>query len=250
MLEARGLTVTTARVTRLCELSAVVKPGELTALIGPNGAGKTTLLDCLAGSLLPSKGQILLEGKTLSQWAPLALARRRAVLPQRSTLNFPFTVLEVVLMGRTPYWLGHEEQVKDREIAMQAMDATDCLHLQNKCYTRLSGGEQQRVQLARVLTQVWNCNPEAPAYLLLDEPVSSLDLAHQFSLMEFLKKFAGQGAGVLVVMHDLNLVKRYADSLWVLSKGSMVENGTVLDCLKADLIQQVFEVSAEAVLSL
>lgn len=244
MLEARHLSVT----ARLSELSAAVKPGEMTALIGPNGAGKTTLLDCLAGSLRPSRGHILLDGKALSQWAPLELARKRAVLPQRSILNFPFSVLEVVLMGRTPYWLGREEKILDREIAEQAMGATDCLHLQQKIYTRLSGGEQQRVQLARVLTQVWTCSSDAPAYLLLDEPVSSLDLAHQFSLMEFLKRFAGQGAGVFIVMHDLNLVKRFADRLWVLSRGKMVASGTIDDCLNAELIQQVFKVSAEAVL--
>ena len=248
MLEAREISVVTNGVNRLTEMTVSLQAGELTALIGPNGAGKTTLLECLAGSLLPATGQVLLDGKLLSEWAALELARKRAVLPQNSTLNFPFSVLEVVLMGRTPYWLGQKETTFDLKIAVQAMEATDCLHLQHQYFTRLSGGEQQRVQLARVLAQVWISRQDSPAYLLLDEPVSALDLAHQFSLMKFLKEFARQGAGVCIVMHNLNLVKHYADSLWVVSGGQLVENGAIDTCLNADLIQQVFRVSAEAVM--
>lgn len=248
MLEARQISVVTSGVNRLSAMTVTLQAGEITALIGPNGAGKTTLLECLAGSLQPAAGEVLLEGEHLSAWPGLELARRRAVLLQHSTLNFPFSVLEVVLMGRIPYWLGRKETAEDLKIAELAMQATDCLHLEHQLFTRLSGGEQQRVQLARVLAQVWTCSQNEPAYLLLDEPVSALDLAHQFSLMQFLRQFAQQGAGVCVVMHNLNLVQQYADSLWVLSGGRLVADGTSDTCLNADLIQRVFKVSADAVL--
>lgn len=248
MLEAREISVVTTGVNRLTEMTVDLQVGQLTALIGPNGAGKTTLLECLAGSLLPATGQVLLDGKPLSEWTALELAQKRAVLPQHSTLSFPFSVLEVVLMGRTPYWLGQKESKVDLDIAVLAMEATDCLHLQHQYFTRLSGGEQQRVQLARVLAQVWTSRQDNPAYLLLDEPVSALDLSHQFSLMKFLQEFARQGAGVCIVMHNLNLVKQYADRVWVVSGGKLVENGAIDTCLNADLIQQVFGVSADAVL--
>lgn len=248
MLEASRISVTTGNTTRIKDISLTLRTGEVTALIGPNGAGKTTLLNTLAGSIHPSSGEVTLDGKKLASWEPLTLARKRAVLPQRSALNFAFPVIDVVAMGRTPHWPGRSQNQTDREIAGQALSATDSLHLRDKLYTRLSGGEQQRVQLARVLAQVWNASLDNPVYLLLDEPVSGLDLAHQFALMVFLREFAANGAAVLMVLHDLKLVQRYADMLWVLSGGKLLQEGKTANCMNAELIQEVFQVPPDAVL--
>ena len=248
MLEANHVSVFSGKAERLSDVSLRLRSGRITALIGPNGAGKTTLLNTMAGSIRPSYGEVTLSGKKLGSWEPLKLARKRSVLPQRSALSFAFPVIDVVLMGRTPHWPGRGQSPKDLEIAEQALFVTDSLDLRNKIYTQLSGGEQQRVQLARVLAQVWNAKPDNPACLLLDEPVSGLDLAHQYALMGFLQEFAANGAAVLMVMHDLKLVQQYADTLWVLLSGKLVTEGKTADCLNADLIQEVFRVPPEAVL--
>jgi len=138
MLEASRISVITGKATRLSNVSLTLRTGEVTALIGPNGAGKTTLLNTLAGSIQPSSGEVTLDRKKLANWEPLTLARKRAVLPQRSALNFAFPVLDVVAMGRTPHWPGRSQSQTDREIAEQALSATDSLHLRDKLYTQLS----------------------------------------------------------------------------------------------------------------
>ena len=228
----------------LNQVSLAMRPGELLALVGPNGAGKSTLLQLLTGERQPTHGQILLDGRPLPDWPAWLLARRRAVLPQSSSLAFPFTALEVVLLGRTPHCVGGERD-RDRHIAWQALAVADVVGLAERLYTTLSGGERQRVQLARVMAQIWDPPLDgSPRYLLLDEPVSSLDLAHQHAVLTLAHRLSRRGSGVLAVLHDLNLAAQYADRIAVLQAGRLQALGTPRDVLQAALIQQVFGVQA------
>ncbi|HID83331.1 MAG TPA: heme ABC transporter ATP-binding protein [Chromatiales bacterium] len=241
MLEASHITVQIGQATLLSDVSVSLKPGEVVAVVGPNGAGKSTLLNVLSGDQKITQGEVRLEDKLLTDYSRQMLAKKRAVLPQQSSLAFPFSVLDVVLMGRSPHLDGGAETEKDYRIVHKALAATEVEHLAGRIYTTLSGGERQRVQLARVLTQIWDCSD--PGYLLLDEPVSALDLAHQHSMLKLVRKFAEDGAGVLVVLHDLNLALQYCDDVWVLKAGRLTADGKVDKILTAQLIENVFDVS-------
>ncbi|MGE9294524.1 MAG: ATP-binding cassette domain-containing protein, partial [Puniceicoccales bacterium] len=178
MLEARQLTFSYGKHAVLDGVSLSLQPGKLVALLGTNGAGKSTLLKILTGELTPRKGEILLENKALHDWHTRDLAQVRAVLPQEPRLAFNFTVRDVVLMGRTPH-VQRGETLRDREICQLALRRVDLQDFENRYYLELSGGERQRVHLARVLAQIWEPQEQCPRYLLMDEPVAGLDLAHQ-----------------------------------------------------------------------
>jgi len=216
---------------------------EVIAILGANGAGKTTLLKLLCGDLSPSEGDVLFDGKLLSRWSARELAQRRAVLPQSSTLDFAFNVEEVVLMGRTPHIEGSEKP-KDMDICRSALSK---VHMQNywgRLYTTLSGGERQRIHLARVLAQLWDLPVDKPGCLFLDEPTSSLDLAHQHICLKIAQEFAASGGVSVVVLHDLNLALRYADRVFVLHEGAMIAQGITSEVLTSQLIEKVFQVRA------
>ncbi len=218
-----------------------VRPGEVTAVLGPNGAGKTSLLRLLSGELPPDSGEVTLDDEGLHDLAHAARARRLAVLPQHSVLNFPFTAEEVAALGRTPHATG---VAADRRIVASALAAVDLEHLASREYTRLSGGEKQRVQLARVLAQIWGEAPGDTRYLLLDEPTASFDLAHQRMTLEIVRRLAGEGVGVLIVLHDLNLAARCADQLVLLHGGAVAFSGPPVDVLTVESIRAVFDVDA------
>ncbi|WP_340119547.1 heme ABC transporter ATP-binding protein [Pelagibius sp. 7325] len=223
--------------------SLAVAPGEVVAVLGPNGAGKSTLLAVLAGTLRPQQGEAALEGRALADWPPRALALRRAVLPQHSELAFGFPVLEVVLLGRSPH-AGASSRADDLAIAVACLAEAEVSHLAHRLYTTLSGGERQRVQLARVLAQIDFAQTDGgdrPRYLLLDEPTSSLDLAHQHATLKTARRAAQRGIGVLAILHDLNLAAMYADRLVVLSRGSLAAEGTPVDVLTEDLVRGTFD---------
>lgn len=215
--------------------------GEILAVIGPNGAGKTSLVRALTGILpLPADGRcgrVLAGGLDLAHVSPAERARRMAVVPQARQLPAAFTVWETVLIGRTAYlnWLGQTGQ-QDEELARSAMQRTNTLHLAQRRIDELSGGEQQRVLLARALAQ------NAPL-LLLDEPTSHLDFKYQFSLLDQLRQLSRQDRlGILLVLHDLNLVARYADRVALLVDGQIHALGTPEEVLSAALLSQAYEV--------
>jgi iron complex transport system ATP-binding protein len=243
MLVAQELWVTVGRHTVLADVSLRLSPGEVVAVVGPNGAGKSTLLKALCGDLTPTRGEVLLEGQRLSAWAQRARAQVMAVLPQDSTLVFPFTALEVVLMGRTPHLRGYET-ARDDDIAHLALETVGMAHCAHRLYPTLSGGECQRVQLARILAQVWETPPTGARYLLLDEPTASLDLAHQHRTLTTAQGFAHAGAGVLAIVHDLNLAAQYAERIVVLHRGRPLASGRPADVLTPEIIQTAFAVSA------
>jgi iron complex transport system ATP-binding protein len=226
--------------------SLAVAPGEVVAVLGPNGAGKSTLLAVLAGSLRPQRGAAALEGRALAEWSPRALALRRAVLPQHSELAFGFPVLEVVLLGRSPH-AGTTSRAEDLAVAEACLAEAEVSHLVHRLYTTLSGGERQRVQLARVLAQIDYPRGErrAPRYLLLDEPTSSLDLAHQHATLRTARRAAERGIGVLAILHDLNLAALYADRLVVLSRGALAAEGAPQAVLTEALVREVFDLAVQ-----
>ncbi|MGB1140991.1 MAG: heme ABC transporter ATP-binding protein [Halioglobus sp.] len=240
-LHARDIALELSGVKLLEGIDLSVKPGEVTAVLGPNGAGKTSLLRVLCGELLPMAGDVSLAGEPIGHWSSVERARRLAVLPQHSLLDFPFFGEEVVMLGRTPHDTGREH---DEAVVRQALEAVDGTHLARRVYTHLSGGEKQRIQLARVLAQVWEPVAGAERFLVLDEPTSSLDLAHQRLTLATVRRLAERGVGILVVLHDLNLAARCADTLVLLQCGRMAFAGAPADVLTVDNIQQVFDVQA------
>jgi ABC-type cobalamin/Fe3+-siderophores transport system ATPase subunit len=208
----------------------------LITIAGPNGAGKSTLLGILAGLRSPYRGSCTFAGKEVRQWHKREFARRVAFLPQSVRMEFPFTVEEVVLMGRTPYASGWFQTTEDRSAAEESMATTDTLAFRRRDFRTLSGGEAQRVILASALTQ----RPEA---LLLDEPATHLDLRHQWSLYRLLGELANSML-VVAVTHDLNLALRFSHRVMVLEDGRIAGDGTPADVLNPDLIARVFGVQA------
>jgi iron complex transport system ATP-binding protein len=239
VLEAVGIVFTAGGKRLVDAVNCAVAAGECVALLGPNGAGKSTLLKILCRQVMPTAGAAHFDGRPLRDWKDRDLARRRAVLPQSGPVPFAFTAREIVLLGRLPHGDGHRQG----RLADTAMARTDTLHLAGREVTTLSGGEMQRVHLARVLVQL-GANPGPGHALLLDEPVSSLDPAHQHAVLREARALAGQGVAVLVVLHDLNLAAQYADRLILMKNGALAADGTPGDVLTAARLGPVFGVRA------
>jgi iron complex transport system ATP-binding protein len=212
----------------LRNVSLAVEPGEIIALVGPNGAGKSSLLRALAGDTNPTSGRVLLENRPIDDYHPRELALKRAVLPQQTVLQFAFSVREVVEMGR-----GVRRLDDDDEIITTSLRKTDSLDLADRIYPSLSGGEQARVTLSRVLSQ-------ETRILLLDEPTASLDLHHQQLVMEISRDLVAGGASVVVILHDLNLAAAYADRIGVMRSGELVAIGTPWATCTESLLTEVF----------
>ena len=239
MLTAEKISYTIAGNQLIRGISLAVSPGEVLAIIGPNGAGKSTFLKLLSGELNPSAGSISLEGEELQKWSKLDYARKRAVMPQSTVIAFPFTVFEVVLLGRSPHIRGIEDE-RDQAIALAAMQMTEVQGLASRYYDTLSGGEKQRVQFARVLTQIWDDERILSRYLFLDEPVAGMDPAHQHEALKIAREFSRREVGVLVVLHDINLAAMYADRIAVFYGGNLYQYGKPEQVLTEALIKEVF----------
>ena len=273
-LRARDVSVVAGGCTLLDSINVDFAAGELTMIVGPNGAGKTTLLRCLDGEMTPTRGAVDFADQPIRAWRRDELARRRAVLPQQSSLDFPFSALDVALMGRMPH---RTSPAQDRAIAEHALAMCDAAHLQPRAYTQLSGGEQQRVQIARVLAQAADnsdcvsdgdshndgkSNSErkskpngkrnvardnehnAAKFLLLDEPVAALDLRHQHALLTLLRQLTQSGrCGVICTLHNLNLAAQFADRAIVLHEGKVVDDGAPRAVFNEATIRRVFGVS-------
>lgn len=228
---AENLTFSLSGSTLVENVSLSLSQGELVTLIGPNGAGKSTLLRLLTGYLKPTSGGCSLAGKALGQWDPQTLSRYRAVIRQQTQLGFDWQVEAVIGMGRAP-WTRYPEP----EIVREVMLLTGCMPLAGRRYHALSGGEQQRVQLARALAQLWR-DGTPRGWLFLDEPTSALDLYHQQHLLRLLKSLTGQGnLHACVVLHDLNLAALWADRILLLHDGRIVSRGTPEAVLQADAL--------------
>ncbi len=240
MLTVENSRVVIGKKTLLDVQSFSIVPGEVLGVVGPNGAGKSTLLKVCSGECVANTGTVTMNGITLDNWSHKDRALTRAVLPQSSSLMFDFKVFDVVLMGRCPFNAGLFTAY-DRHIAEQAMSLTDTLHLTDRYYPQLSGGEKQRVHLARVLAQLWKNKESKIRYLLLDEPTSALDLSHQHKTLSIAGEFAReQNVGVMVILHDLNLAALYVDKLAMIKEGYIVDYGTPQEVLTEETIETVF----------
>ncbi len=208
-------------------------------MVGPKVWGKTNFLMALSGELAYS-GRIRLNGRDIASMKPWEAASVRAVLPQATVLSFPFTVREIVKLGLTGGRPGVPSG--DEQLPEQVLAAVDLEGFAGRLYQELSGGEQQRVQLARVLAQVWvPVLDGSPRYLLLDEPVSSLDIKHQLTIMDIARDFSRRGGGVVAILHDLNLAAMFADTIFVMHRGRLAAAGSPSDVLSDALMSKVFE---------
>jgi iron complex transport system ATP-binding protein len=216
-------------------VSLALERGEMLGVIGPNGAGKSTLVRVLAGIVRPATGVVRLEDRPISAWTRAERARRLALVPQDPRVEFPYTVLEVALMGRSPHLSPLALPGRhDLEVARAALERLEVGDLERRTMDELSGGERQRVFLARALAQ-------EPAVLLLDEPTTHLDLRHQTQLHAVARTRCREaGAGVLSVLHDLNLAAAYCDRLALLDGGRLVRVGRPADVLEPDILERVF----------
>ena len=246
MIEASDIVVRAGPAVLLDRVSFEARSGRVTAVLGPNGAGKSTLLKVLAGSLAPAAGSVSLGGRPLSQWTRRETAKRRAILSQRTDLTFPFSVIDVVLLGRSPY-AGETGRGVDTEIAFRCMEMAGVPHLAARTYTTLSGGEQQRVQLARVLAQLHRPDGVGEAALLLDEPTSSLDIAHQHGMLSLARSLAGEGLTVVAVLHDLNLAAMFADEVYLMKSARVAAFGPPQEAIAPETVEDVFGVRVRIV---
>jgi iron complex transport system ATP-binding protein len=212
-----------------------VLPGELVGIMGPNGSGKSTLLKVADGILSPQEGEVMLQGRPLPSYSRRGLARQVAMVAQESHFRFSFSALEVVLMGRFPH-LGRFqfEGRQDMEVVMQALESTHCLHLADRSIDALSGGEKQRILIARALVQ-------EPAIVLLDEPTSFLDLRYKKEIFQLIFNLTRQrGLSVLVVSHDIDLSAQYCDRMVMLRQGRVYARGEPADVITAENMEAVY----------
>ncbi|MDH2435947.1 heme ABC transporter ATP-binding protein [Pokkaliibacter sp. MBI-7] len=238
MLSADDLGVTRPGKVLLADISMALHPGELLMVLGPNGAGKSTLLKCLSGALQPDVGQVALDGVMLPEWPLQELARKRAVLTQQVHIPFALQVQEVVQLGLTPWQLSARQRQQLTEAALADVGLGD-MHRRN--YLQLSGGEQQRVQVARMLVQLRADGGSLQGrYLLLDEPLAALDLLHQQKVLRLLQRLRDQGLGILCVIHDVNLAALYGDRLLLLQQGRMRYMGSAHGLLEGSHIETTY----------
>ncbi len=235
LLEARGVSFSYGVEPVLSDVSISLERGEIVAILGPNGAGKSTLVGSLSGNIGIASGEVLLDGKPLREYGARDRARRIAVVAQETHIPFPFTALEIVLMGRAPYLpaMGFERRI-DVEAALHAMDAMDCKELADRDIGSLSGGERRRVVVARALAQ------ETPI-LLLDEPTNFLDIRHASDLAGLLREHAkSRGTAICAVMHDLNLAAGMCDRMVLLSDGKILADGPPAAVMTPESIGRAF----------
>jgi len=238
MLEARDITVRYGQRVAVNEVSLVLEPRRITAIIGPNGAGKSTMLRTLNGGIEPARGEILLDGKPLTQYSRRTIAKQIAVVAQEAELRFPVTVFEFVLAGRFAWasagwgW----ETARDIEATNRVLRETQLDELSNRLMNELSGGERQRAVLARALVT-------DAGVLLLDEPTANLDLAHQATILALVRERCDSAkTSALVITHDINLAAEFSDDVLLMKDGSSVAFGRPNEVLTPDLLKEVFSV--------
>lgn len=243
VLQAQNVSLRAAHRLLLDDVSLTLHPGEVVALIGPNGAGKSTLLRVLTGYQLPDSGRVSLAQRPLDQWSNEALSRLRSVMRQRSGMAFSWTVDDVIAMGRAPW-----PQKDTSHVVEEVMALTGCDMLSGRDFCELSGGEQQRVQLARALAQLWH-NGQPHGWLFLDEPTSALDLYHQQHVLRLLRRLTLMGTlSVCIVVHDLNQAALWADRIALLHGGRLVAQGSPQQVLNETTLTRWYQAEVNVVL--
>lgn len=240
MLEVINAGLYLSHKTLLQDVSLNVAPGELLAVCGPNGAGKSSLMRLISGELKPSTGDVRWHGHSLAEWPLLKLARQRALMQQRAEVGFDYSALEIILLGRHPHHQG-ASRPQDIQIALAALQEVDAGHLAEQIYTTLSGGEQARIQMARVLAQIWETSA-GPRLLLLDEPTAALDPRQQHRILEIARRWANKGdVAVIAIVHDLNLAAQYADRIALMRDGRLQALGDVASIMTPTAVEACFD---------
>ncbi len=217
------------------DVSFRAPPGGFVGIIGPNGSGKSTVIKLISGLMAPWSGHIALDGTDVASLSRREIGRRVAVVPQETDMPFPFTVLEMVLFGRTPHLGGFAfEQERDLQVARSALERTGTLALADRPVTELSGGERQRVALARALAQ-------EPAILLLDEPSAFLDIRHAVEMYDLLRALRDEGVTIVSTLHDLNLAALYCEHIVLLSEGTVYQQGAPSAVITYEHLTAVYE---------
>lgn len=222
----------------LKNVSFTANTGEILGIIGPNGAGKTTLLGAISGSDKEFTGTVEYNSKNINDFSHKELAKVRSVVSQKVTFNLPMKPIEIALMGRHPY--GGENNLQDYEIAQKAIELAECGDFAERNYLTLSGGEQQRVQIARSLAQV-AFESNGKRYLLLDEPTSSLDIGKAFRLMTILKSVLNENLGIIWIVHDINLAIKFTDKLLLLNRGEVFGFGKTQEIATEEAISKLYQ---------
>lgn len=239
-LRAENLTVNLGKKTILNDINFTCLPGEITAIVGENGAGKSTLMNCLSGTL-NFGGVISLNDYSIKNMSASKQAQYRAVLPQHSTMNFPLDVRETVRLALSLTALSNDHQ---EAIIYDCLKLVDALQFINRSYLNLSGGEKQRVQIARVLAQLRAYDHDCNRFLLLDEPTSALDLKHQYATLKMLRELCNPKSntkiGALIILHDLNLASLYCDKVLMLKDGKLVKHDTPSAVFEGHRINDAF----------
>lgn len=245
MLKVEGVTYKVKERTVVRDVTFTIRPGEVVTLVGANGAGKSTLLRMISGEYKPAKGNILLYGKPLHQYDAGQLATMKATLSQHNAVNMDFLCREIVMMGRYPYHRNSPTE-KDKQIVTETMEVCGVTPLAERSYMHLSGGEQQRVQLARILAQLWD---RGKGLIILDEPVAGLDMLYQQQTMAIVKALAQKGYMVIAALHEINLAAQYADRILMMKNGRRWTDGTPCEVLTPLNIYAVYEVETEVAIN-
>ncbi|WP_118196394.1 heme ABC transporter ATP-binding protein [Albibacterium indicum] len=243
MIEVKNIHYSVGTKKLLNDISFDVQQGELLAVIGANGAGKSTLMKLLCKEMKSDSGDILIHGKPISTYKLSELAKFRSVLAQSNTISVSFMVNELVMMGRYPHF-DNQPTSKDYEIVRAVMDETGIAEFAQRDYNTLSGGEQQRVQLARVIAQIYD---QPKGLLFLDEPTNGLDILYQQQILSFARDLADRGYCVISILHDINYASRYAHKVLILKKGERVAFGKPQEVISCENIHQAFNIHVKLV---
>lgn len=237
MLEACKISYAHKKFSILENIDVSVNYGELLVIVGPNGAGKSTLLSMLANEMKHNDKPIVFKKKTFDEWDQKELPRHKAKFSQQNSSDIPLTVMDVVMMGRYPYFSSIPQQT-DIDAVLKSMAETDIAQMKDRDYNTLSGGERQRVHLARVLTQLEN--EVAHKLVFMDEPLNNLDVLHQHRILHTIKNFTELGNTAIVVLHDLNLAAQFADQVLLLKNGKIVSHDKPEKVFTKEIISKVY----------
>lgn len=250
MVELRDVSYRAGDVTILRDVSVRFEAGRMNVVLGPNGAGKSTLLRVATGLAHASSGSVTYDNRAIASFDDQEIARRRAVLSQHVELAFPLEVADVVMMGRYPHF-GRVPTARDREIVHEALELVGMLDKAAQAYPTLSGGEQQKVQLARVLAQIWSSGgsdgAEAARYLFLDEPTTNLDVHYQLHALSVARTLINANTTLIAILHDLNVAFQFGDHFVLMDRGQVAfEAGSARD-VPMEVLERVFDVRARAI---
>lgn len=238
MLEVKNISVKIGNTTVLEKVNFQLGKGKLLALVGPNGAGKSTLLKVLSGDLSYS-GNVSIHNTAIKHFKPIELAQLKAVMSQKSTVNFDFLVKEVTMMGRYPHF-NNTPSKEDEKVVSFCHQKVEISSFEDRVHTALSGGEQQRNHFSRTLAQL-KSKSLLSKLMLLDEPLNNLDIKYQYRIMELVKEFVNEGNTAIIVLHDLNIAAEFADEILMMKNGKILKKGSVYEVFDPEILTQCYD---------